>query len=54
VAWVQDTRFGIAFVEQIDPKLAREPVATQPADDYAPRYVRPPLSQPEAKRLRKL
>ncbi|KPF52559.1 pilus assembly protein PilZ [Novosphingobium sp. AAP1] len=54
VAWVQDTRFGIAFVEQIDPKLAREPVATQPSDDYAPRYVRPPLAQPEGKRLRKL
>lgn len=54
VAWVQDNRFGIAFAEQIDPKLAREPVATQPADDYAPRYVRPPLAHDTAKRLRKL
>jgi hypothetical protein len=27
VAWKQDDRFGIAFVEEIDPKLARAPVA---------------------------
>lgn len=24
VAWIQDNRFGIAFVDQVDPKLARE------------------------------
>lgn len=54
VAWVQDNRFGIAFVEQIDPKLVREPVVSQPADDFAPRYVRPPIGQPETGRLRKL
>jgi len=27
VAWVQDDRFGIAFVEEIDPKKARAPVS---------------------------
>lgn len=27
VAWVQGNRFGIAFVDEIDPKLARAPVA---------------------------
>ena len=25
VAWVQDSRFGIAFREEIDPKIARAP-----------------------------
>ncbi len=25
VAWVQDTRFGVAFREEIDPKVARGP-----------------------------
>lgn len=27
VAWIQGNRFGIAFVDEIDPKLARAPVA---------------------------
>lgn len=54
VAWIQDSRFGIAFVEPIDPKLVREPVQGQSTDDYAPRYVRPPLAPPESKPLRKL
>lgn len=26
VAWTQDNRFGIAFVDEIEPKLARAPV----------------------------
>ncbi len=28
VAWVQSNRFGLAFAEEIDPKLARASVAT--------------------------
>lgn len=28
VAWRQDNRFGIAFVDEIDPKQAREPLHT--------------------------
>jgi hypothetical protein len=28
VAWVQDDRFGVAFGEEIDPKIARAPVST--------------------------
>ena len=28
VAWVQDDRFGVAFVEEIDPKVARLPART--------------------------
>ena len=27
VAWVQGNRFGIAFVDEIDPKVARAPVS---------------------------
>lgn len=38
VAWVQDSRFGVAFSEDIDPMLARAPVAA--AEDNTPRFVR--------------
>jgi hypothetical protein len=35
VAWVQDERFGVAFIDEIDPKLARAPLATESHhDDY--------------------
>jgi hypothetical protein len=35
VAWVQDDRFGVAFIEEIDPKMARAPLATDTHhDDY--------------------
>jgi len=40
VAWVQENRFGIAFREEIDPKVARAPVA---ASEGTARYVRPPI-----------
>lgn len=40
VAWVQDNRYGIAFRNEIDPKLARAPVTT---GEGPPRFVRPPL-----------
>jgi prepilin-type processing-associated H-X9-DG protein len=43
VAWKQDERFGIAFVEEIDPKLARAPVGTNSGDLASPRFTRPPL-----------
>ncbi|WP_137680327.1 PilZ domain-containing protein [Aurantiacibacter suaedae] len=33
VAWRQDNRFGIAFVDEIDPKQVREPLgSTAPAE----------------------
>lgn len=52
VAWVQDNRFGIAFREEIDPKVARAPVT---AGESTPRFVRPPLAgAPEAGKLRKI
>lgn len=43
VAWKQDDRFGIAFAEEIDPKLARAPIATGTPDLSSPRFTRPPL-----------
>ena len=50
VAWVQDDRFGIAFQDEIDPKVARAPVAQTgigPSPQY--KYV-----AREAKSLRKI
>ena len=52
VAWKQDDRFGIAFVDEIDPKLARAPVAAGKPDLAAPRFTRPPLQQNAPVRLR--
>lgn len=40
VAWVQDNRFGIAFRDEIDPKVARAPLTGDPSP---PRYVRTPV-----------
>ena len=50
VAWVQDDRFGVAFQDEIDPKVARAPVAQtgatpSPQHKYVPR---------DAKSLRKI
>jgi hypothetical protein len=44
VAWKQDDRFGIAFVEEIDPKLARAPQAADSGDLASPRFTRPAIS----------
>ena len=38
VAWVQENRFGVAFREDIDPKLARAPVGA--GEPSTPRFVR--------------
>ena len=51
VAWVQDSRFGIAFREEIDPRIARAPVAS---GDGTPRYVKPPLGNFDPGKLRKI
>ena len=40
VAWVQDNRVGIAFREEIDPKVARAPTG---ASETPLRFVRPPM-----------
>lgn len=57
VAWKQDDRFGIAFVEEIDPKLARAPVAADSRELASPRFTRtantiPPTVDPQM--LRKI
>lgn len=53
VAWVQDSRFGVAFREDIDPRLARAQ-ATKAADT-APDYLRNYASQiSETTLLRKI
>ncbi len=57
IAWVQENRFGIAFTEEIDPKLARS--AAAPVADDKPNFVRTYEAQyspatPESRNLRKL
>jgi len=46
VAWVQDGRWGLAFVNEIDPKLARANV-NDSGDISTPRFVRPSSLLPE-------
>jgi hypothetical protein len=53
VAWKQDDRFGIAFLEEIDPKVARAPVAVGAPDLASPRFTRPPID-PHRADLRKI
>ena len=53
VAWIQENRFGIAFMEEIDPKVAREPVHN-PNAEGTPRFVKPVLAVADPKRLRKI
>jgi len=52
IAWVQDNRFGIAFHEEIDPRLARAQVSD---GDHTPRFTRAPIAtQPSEVFLRKI
>jgi hypothetical protein len=48
VAWVQDNRFGVAFQEEIDPKIARAPVGA--AGHASPKAY----AHREARALRKI
>lgn len=54
VAWVQENRFGVAFREDIDPKLARAQAGM--AEDMTPRFVRTHQArfQTDEARLRKV
>lgn len=54
VAWKQDDRFGIAFVEEIDPKLARAPIGTGTRDLASPRFTRTPIETQSLDKLRKI
>lgn len=51
VAWIQDNRFGIAFVQDVDPKLARAPLQI---GEGTPRFVKAPISFIETGPLRKI
>ena len=52
VAWTQDTRFGVAFREEIDPKIARSPIVV---GEGTPRFVKPPLRMADTDgRVRKI
>jgi len=51
VAWVQENRCGVAFREEIDPKLARAPVTH---GEGPPRHVRTPLVAVDQSQLRKI
>ena len=46
--------FGIAFAEEIDPKLARAPIAAPGTGETTPRFVKTPLPIVEQARLRKI
>lgn len=59
VAWKQDNRFGIAFVNEIDPVEVRGPGGTQVPGYDAPRYTRnhqavPLHQQADQSKLRKI
>ena len=60
VAWVQDNRFGIAFVDEVDPVFIRAAGAAPAEEGFVPpRYTRNhqpvPISQrPDLQRLRKI
>lgn len=52
IAWVEGPRCGVAFREEIDPKVARAPVGS---GEGTPRFTRPPLAGAEsAGALRKI
>lgn len=50
IAWVQEDRFGVAFSEEIDPKVARAPVA-RANETLSPRHI---YIARDAKALRKI
>lgn len=51
VAWIQDNRFGIAFLDEIDPQVVREPLVAGPS---TPRFLKPALHVREEGQLRKI
>ena len=60
VAWKQDNRFGIAFVDEIAPTVVRAPASSSGAADYEiPRFTRnhqavPTSQQADQTRFRKI
>lgn len=53
IAWVQSNRFGVAFRDEIDPKVARAPVG-QNSDDGAQPFLRSAFAAHETGKLRKI
>lgn len=53
VAWKQENRFGIAFTDEIDPKLVRLPVAPS-VDQRRTPYARPMAAARTPGALRKI
>lgn len=51
VAWIEESRFGVAFREEIDPILARSPVAS---GNSAPRHYGSPYAGSRGGALRKV
>ncbi|MFM5883778.1 MAG: PilZ domain-containing protein [Novosphingobium sp.] len=51
IAWVQDSRCGIAFRDEIDPLVVRAPL---PVGESTPRFVKPPLGAQDQGQLRKI
>lgn len=51
IAWIQDNRFGIAFIDEVDPKLARAPVGET---KETPRFIKPPIAQFNVGPMRKI
>ena len=54
VAWKQDDRFGIAFIEEIDPKIARAPDIGLADPGVGGRHHRQTKPGVDQERLRKL
>jgi hypothetical protein len=55
VAWKQEDRFGIAFLEEIDQRQVRAPVAAAaPASVSTAHRPPPPVQPPTPEKLRKL
>ena len=52
VAWIQDNRFGIAFLEEIDPREVRAPAPS--VGEHTPRYLKSAIQPPDPRNLRKL
>lgn len=45
VAWVQESKIGLAFDQRIDPQLVRKPVSAGRSESRLPDYLRPFISR---------
>lgn len=55
VAWKQDNRFGIAFIEEIDPKKARASITSSANSQLSSSHTsRPAVKEVDVEKLRKI